>query len=75
MFVDVNYYKGWETQTWFEQLSEINDNKTKEQSFKEEKEKLKQFFLKLASDKLDIDLSKYTYLDNANTLVWTTCTQ
>jgi hypothetical protein len=75
MYVDVNHYRGWENQAWFEQLSEINDNKTKEQSFKEEKEKLKQFFLELALNKLDIDLSKYTYLDNANTLVWTTCTQ
>jgi hypothetical protein len=74
MYVDVNYYRGWETQIWYELLTK-NSNKTKEQFFKEEKEKLKQFFYKLASDRLNIDLSKYTYLDNTNTLVWTLCTQ
>jgi hypothetical protein len=74
MYVDVNYYRGWETQIWYELLTK-NSNKTKEQFFKEEKEKLKQFFYKLASDRLNIDLSKYTYIDNTNTLVWTLCTQ
>lgn len=72
MYVDVNYYRGWEAQIWYELLTK---NSTKEQFFKEEKEKLKQFFHKLASDRLNIDLSKYTYIDNTNTLVWTLCTQ